>query len=123
MEFGCKLGPWALAVLAIFFFATFILHWLSLCGRKRWWLLAVTRLWWPSQHWSEENLESKVWCYIRDSEMERSEPKAILGCMLSSRPALSQAKGGGRGRRRRERETDRHRDRISWVSYDGGLCL
>lgn len=38
--------------------------------------------------------------------MERSEPKAILGCMLSSRPALSQAKGGGRGRRRRERQTD-----------------
>lgn len=39
--------------------------------------------------------------------MERSEPKVILGCMLSSRPALSQAKGGGgEGGGERERQTD-----------------
>lgn len=41
--------------------------------------------------------------------MKRSEPEVILGCMLSSRPALSQAKGGDSGRRRR-RQRQRHRE-------------
>lgn len=101
---------------------SFILSWLSLCGRKRWWLLQLWILGTP-QHGAEENPGSKVAVTV-GGRGRKIIVKVILGC--GSEFKVSLGYGGdpvSRRKGRRGREEGKERMRILWASHDSGFCV